>query len=106
MLLLDDDDELPESPEPGEVALTARLGPDGLQAIDAALVGHARPTWLKVARVVHEAVNSGGFAVDDDNVDLHVRRVASLVTSGKLESQGNLRRPRWSEVRLPNHDRP
>lgn len=60
MLLLDDDDELPESP----------------------------------ARVVHEALNSGCFAVDDDTVDLHVRRVASLVTSGKLESQGNLRRPR------------
>ena len=70
MLLLDDDDELPESPEPGEVALAARVGRNRLQAIDAALknrpsacenrvrirtafselVGHARPTWLKVAR--------------------------------------------------------
>ena len=106
MLLLDDDDELPESPEPGEVVLAARLGLNGLQAIDAALVGHARSTWLKVARVVHEALDSGCFAVEDDTVDLHVRRVVSLVASGKLESQGNLRRPRWSEVRLPNHDRP
>jgi len=106
MLLLDDDDELPESPEPGEVALAARLGLNGLQAIDAALVGHARSTWLKVARVVHEALNSGGFAIEDDTVDLHVRRVVSLVASGKLESQGDLRRPRWSEVRLTNDDRP
>jgi hypothetical protein len=101
MLLLDDDDELPQSPEPGEVQLTARLGLDGLQAIDAALASHARPTWLKVARIVHEALDDGHFAIDDDAVNLHVRRVASLVASGKLESQGNLRRPRWCEVRRP-----
>ena len=104
MLLLDDDDELPKSPEPGELVLVARLGLDGLRAIDAALLGHARPTWLKVARVVHQALDSGCFAIDDDIVDLHVRRVAGLVASGSLESQGNLRRPRWSEVRLHNHD--
>jgi len=104
MLLLDDDDELPESPVPSEVVLAARVGLNGLQAIDAALVCHAKPTWLKVARVVHEALDAGGFAVEDDTVDLHVRRVVSLVASGKLELQGNLRRPRWGEVRLPNDD--
>jgi hypothetical protein len=82
----------------------AQLGPDGLQAIDDPLVSYARSTWIKVARVVHDALDSASFAVDDDTVDLHVRRVASLVAAGKLESQGNLRRPRWSEVRLPSHD--
>ena len=100
MLLLDDDDELPEPPELGEVELTARLASDGLQAIDAALLSHVKPTWLKVARVVHDALNSGSFAMDDDAINLHARRVVGLVASGKLESQGNLRRPRWSEVRL------
>ena len=101
MLLLDDDDELPGQPEAGEVELTARLSSHRLQEIDVTLVSHAKPTWLKVARVVHDALASGGFAVDDDAVDLHTRRVAGLVASGKLEAQGNLRRPRWSEVRLP-----
>jgi hypothetical protein len=61
MLLLDDDDELPASPEPGEVALVAQLGPHGLQAVDDALLAHAKPTWMKVARIVHDALSSGGF---------------------------------------------
>ena len=100
MLLLDDDDELPASPEPGEVALTEQLGPHGLQAVDAALLAHAKPTWMKVARVVHDALSSGGFAIEDDAVDLHVRRVGELVRSGLFDGQGNLHRPRFSEVRV------
>ena len=100
MLLLDDDDELPASPEPGEVALTEQLGPHGLQAVDAALLAHAKPTWMKVASVVHDALSSGGFAIEDDAVDLHVRRVGELVRSGLFDGQGNLHRPRFSEVRV------
>lgn len=37
MLLLDDDDQLPASADGGEIALAARLGTEGLQAVDAAL---------------------------------------------------------------------
>jgi len=100
MLLLDDDDELPALPEPGEFALTEQLGPHGLHMVDDALLAHAKPTWLKVARIVHDALNSGGFAIEDDAVDLHVRRVGELVRSGLLDAQGNLNRPRFSEVRV------
>ncbi|SRR5258708_4933368 len=101
MLLLDDDGELPTSPEASEVTLSAQLGEQGLRVVDAALVSHAGPSWLKVARVVYDALNSGGFQTTDDVVNLHVRRVAELVKLGQLEAQGNLRRPRFSEVRLP-----
>ena len=100
MLLVDDDGELPTSPEPSEAALSVQLGEHGIRAVDAALMSHARPKWLKIARIVYGALNSGGFQTTDDVVNLHVRRVAELVQSGHLEAQGNLRRPRFSEVRL------
>jgi hypothetical protein len=100
MLLLDDDDELPASPQPSESELAAQLGPVGMHAIDTALTSHARSCWLKVARVVFDALRSGGFEAEDDIVAVHVRQVANLVASGVLEAQGNLRRPRWSEIRL------
>src|SRR5436190_47291 len=101
MLLLDDDGELPASPEPSEATLSVQLGERGLRAVDAALVSHTRPSWLKVARVVYQALKSGGFQIKDDVVNLHARRVAALVKSGLLEAQGNLRRPRFSEGRRP-----
>ncbi len=101
MLLLDDEDELPQDPEPAEVMLAAELGPDGLKSVDAALASNTKFIWLKVARVVHDALTAGGFSISDATVDLHVRRVAKLVHEGVLEAQGNLRRPRFSEIRMP-----
>jgi Protein of unknown function len=101
MLLLDDSDELPVSPTEGETELVNSLGPTGLAAIDAAIVGATRSRWMKVAMVVHVAIESGGFEIDDASVDLHTRRVIALVDAGHLEAQGNLRRARFSEVRLP-----
>lgn len=73
MLLLDDDDELTASPEPGESELVTQLGSARLEAIDAALISHARPRWLKVARIVSDALSSGGFAFEDDIVALSSR---------------------------------
>jgi hypothetical protein len=102
MLLLDDDDELAASPDPDETELATRLGPLGLQGVDAALVNHAQRKWLKVARVVIDALRSGEFCVEEDAIRLHVRRIGELVRAGRLEAQGNLRRPRFSEVRLPS----
>jgi hypothetical protein len=101
MLLLDDDDELPVPPEEGEATLTARLGADGLHRIDLALLRSAQSRWLKVARVVHDAATRGGFDVTADVVDLHARRVMALAESGALEAKGDLRKPRSSEIRLP-----
>ncbi|HEV8245205.1 MAG TPA: hypothetical protein VGP93_05530 [Polyangiaceae bacterium] len=98
---MDDDDELPASPDEGETALVAQLGAHALLAIDVTLKSHNQRRWLKVARVVAEALKAGGFAVwNDSHVHLHVRRVIGLVDSGSLEAKGNLLRPRWSEVRL------
>jgi hypothetical protein len=100
VLLLDDDDELPPSPAEGETTLTAQLGAGGLRAIDATLQRHTRQSWLKVARVVADALEAGGFSLgDDSHIEIHVRRLIGLVHSRVLEGRGNLRKPRRSEVR-------
>jgi hypothetical protein len=98
---LDDDGELSVQPEEDESRLAAKLGDDGLRAVDAALQQHTRARWLKVARVLSDALEAGGFDPSAEGaVDLHLRRLMGLVDSGLIEAQGNLRRPRWSEVRL------
>jgi hypothetical protein len=72
-----------------------------LRQIDATLTKQASRDWLKVARVVFAAITAGGFSVTDENhVRLHVRRLIGLAEVGVLDGQGNLRRPRWSEVQL------
>jgi hypothetical protein len=74
MLLLDDDDELPAPPEDDETTLNAQLGTDALRAIDTAIIGHARSHWCKVARVVHEAIETGNLLVGDAIVIDPIRR--------------------------------
>ena len=101
MLLVNDEDRVSESPMDAERSLTASLGPEGIAAIDVALLSAAGPKWSKVARIVFDAIKAGGFATADEQVQLHVRRIVALVDARKLEAQGNLLRPRFSEVRLP-----
>jgi hypothetical protein len=101
MLLVHDADRVPDSPTEGEMSLTESLGEKGLAAIDDAILGAAGPKWMKVARVVFDALKAGGFSTEDENVQVHVRRVIALVKGHKLEAHGNLLRPRFSEVRLP-----
>jgi hypothetical protein len=96
-----DDESIPSSPGDGEQALAAKLGVEGLRIIDATLTSHAGARWLKAARVIADALETGSCPADDDYFDLYARRLMALVKSGVLEGQGNLLRPRWSEVRLP-----
>jgi hypothetical protein len=101
MLLLDDQAELSAQPDEVETALGAQLGEQGLSAIDDTLKEHTQRRWLKVARVVLDALTAGGAPVSNETcIALYVRRVIALVDAGVFEAQGNLRRPRLSEVRL------
>jgi hypothetical protein len=102
MLLLDDDDQLPTSPTDSEAILADSLGSSGLLKVDAAIRNATRARWSKVARVLYDAMTTGGFSPHDEaQVHLHTRRVIGLVKIGTLETQGNLLRPRFSEIRLP-----
>jgi hypothetical protein len=101
MLLLNDEDELPNDPSDKETSFVSQLGTNGLEAIEARIVACTTHNWSKVARIVLQALSIGGFAITDEIVNVHVRLVAKLVISGVLESQGNVSRPRFSEIRLP-----
>jgi hypothetical protein len=96
-----DDWELPAPASDGERVLAESLGSAGLGSIDDAIAKATQPRWLKVARVVSDAMKAGGYSGEEPEFELHVRRVIVLVESGVLEAQGNLQRPRFSEVRLP-----
>ncbi len=100
MLLLDDEIEISIPVGLDEIEFTARLGPNEIEAIDTSLTQCAKPHFLKVARLVFDAINASGYDLSDDIVFVHVRRLMLLVEAGVLHSQGNLRRPRFSEVRL------
>src|SRR5688500_6433699 len=82
-----------------KILLLRRLGSSGIGQVDQNLRRNAQGQWLKVARIVAHAMRDGGFEAADNVVNLHVRRVIALVESGTLEGQGDLRKPRWSEVR-------
>jgi hypothetical protein len=101
-----DDYELPAVAGESERLLAESLGTAGIRSIDAAITKATPPRWSKVARVVSDALEAGGSSTDEPEFELHVRRVIVLVESGALEAKGNLRRPRFSEVRLPAVARP
>lgn len=77
------------------------LTPQQIAAIDRELLNASDPHWRKVARLVATAMTDDWPNKPDGIADVYyAQRVARLVQLGKLESQGDLRRMRFSEVRL------
>jgi hypothetical protein len=69
--------------------------------IDRLILSFVETRWLKVARIVSDvcmAPEKQGGTFNEDEVGA---RVEALVAAGQLESQGDLKRWRYSEVRLP-----
>jgi Protein of unknown function len=85
---------------PADIKRVAMLTPTELALIDTALLSQTSTEWRKVARVVGTVMlfmSNRPRGVPDV---FFANRVALLVESGRLESQGDLRRMRFSEVRL------
>jgi tetratricopeptide (TPR) repeat protein len=94
---------LSESPDEEEAALANELGAAGLTAIDAALLKYTRNRYLKAARVIIDAIEDAGIPIDDEtSIRLYARRLIALADAGAIEVRGDLHRPRFSEVRLPD----
>jgi hypothetical protein len=72
------------------------------EVIDAAILASVEAHWLKVARIVVDASRRLGAPDDDPRFEEIAERIVALVQRGELESQGNLSRWRYSEVRLPS----
>jgi cAMP phosphodiesterase len=69
--------------------------------IDQLILAVAKPKWLKVAMVivkVQKIAEKTDFKISDGAL---AARISALCTDGRLESQGNLSKWRYSEVRIP-----
>jgi len=65
--------------------------------IDSLLLAQVREHWLKTAFVISKAMD----AFDKWDEDRVTQRMKTLVEEGKIESAGDIRKWRFSEVRLP-----
>ena len=73
--------------------------------LDAIIMSHAQARWRKVALIAALTMSSRGVAPTDANFDIVVVRLRDLVARGRLEAQGDLFQPRFSEARLPDGER-
>src|SRR5262249_6607697 len=85
-----------------EEQLIAGLPAELVTRIDNALLAKANHRFHKVARIVAEVRQSFSDGPSGIPDVYYARRIAKLVKDGLLESQGNLRRMRFSEVRRPS----
>jgi hypothetical protein len=71
--------------------------------IDEAILAAAQLYWRKVAMIIAKTAETEGIGVADDEAghEIIASRIEALVEEGRLTAQGNLKRWRHSEVRLP-----
>ena len=69
-------------------------------AIDALLLSSANAEWQKTALLISKVFEDPAFKGIDGLAAQIAARIQALVDSGQLESKGNLRRWRDSEVRV------
>ena len=67
------------------------------QELDRLIISLALPNWQKVAMVIAKSFDRLDMQIDADRL---AARIEHLVRTGRLESQGNLSRWRYSEIRL------
>ena len=94
-----DDDEFGAALDVDEKAIVDRLTPSQVSAIDAAILQGVPATWCKVAMVLGKQLKARPGLPTDVPLEFYWQRLSRLVERGDLESQGNLRRARFSEVR-------
>lgn len=94
--------ELPDVPDEEEAIAAEKLGAEGLAKADATLLKCVRQRWSKVARVLCDAIEADDFEIAHALVCVYLRRLIELADVGAIEVAGNIRRPRFSEVRLPD----
>jgi hypothetical protein len=95
-------DDIPEDPPltPEQEKLVSKLSPEDINIIDAALMKNITNQWRKLARVIGTTMRD----LEDNYYGLpdlfYGERVRALKESNLFESQGDLRKMRYSEVRL------
>lgn len=82
-------------------ARVEQLSEAEIQLIDQALLSNASLHWRKVARIVGFTIMYHPNSISGIPDIFYASRVRKLVEDGQLESEGDLRCMRFSEVRLP-----
>lgn len=82
-----------------ERAIVAALTPEQVKAIDTALLEDVSQRWTKVAMVLGKQLRARPGIPADVPLEYYWERLRRLVDTNELESQGDLRRARFSEVR-------
>ena len=93
-----DDEALPLTKEQRKLADS--LSKEDLEDIDNMLISQASSQWRKVARIIGFSMMDFGDKYTKLPDTFFLERVKRLVEEQKLESQGNLNKMRFSEVRL------
>ena len=73
--------------------------------LDSLLLSFCAQRFLKVARIAGSALDAleqRGITPTDGLADQIDARLAALVSGGKLEAKGDIKRWRYSELRLPS----
>jgi ubiquinone biosynthesis protein UbiJ len=97
------DDTAPDPDlSPKEQELVGRLSQAEVMRVDQELLTNCTHQWRKVAMVVGTTMGSLESRTIGIPAIYYAQRVAKLVREGRLESQGDLQRMRYSEVRLPS----
>jgi hypothetical protein len=87
-----------------EAAAFAKLSENDINAIDEGILSCILARWQKVAAVVWRAEEKLQRSYPQFSYVLYAKRIRLLAKRGRLESQGNLRYMRFSEVRLPHEN--
>ena len=82
-----------------EAAIVKALTPEEITAIDDAIEASTSSNWSKVAMVLARQMKSRPGLPEDVPLEFYWTRLCNMVGRGDLESRGNLRRARFSEVR-------
>ena len=86
---------------PEQEEKVALLSQSDLEKIDNVLLKNSNQLWRKVARVIGTTMNELPNRIDGIPDVFYASRIRILVEVGKLESQGDLRCMRFSEIRIP-----
>jgi len=82
-----------------QMKLVNALSESELKEIDNALLLNICNQWRKVARVIATTMNSMENRVKGIPDIFYAQRIIELANKGEIESQGNLNRIQFSEVR-------
>jgi hypothetical protein len=70
--------------------------------IDEAILSVAETRWQKVALIISRTSETSAGDLTEGDAERIAQRIEALVGKGRLLAQGNIKRWRFSELRLPD----